>query len=146
MFRINNKIQLQSLSPNTNHVFRNEETNPFVSSSFKCCKCNHENKFKIIPYETGFGFLEIYQDNNVLSKEEILEKKIATETSSWASYLGDLTVNDLATLYFGMACEKCHSNHLIVFCYGEKQPGLVVLEISGVWNFTTNPEPSSQLL
>jgi hypothetical protein len=135
MFRIKNKIEIQGLCPNTDRVFRNEETSPFAASSFKCCKCGHENKFKITPYEAGFGFLEIYQDNKVLSKKEVLENRIAVETSGWASYLGDLTVNNLATLYFGTACGKCHSHRLVVFCYGEQQPGLTILKIAGVWYY-----------
>lgn len=136
MFKIKNKIEIQSSSPNADRIFRNEEINPFAASSFKCCKCGHHNEFKITPYETGFGFKEIYQENKVLSKKEVLEHRIATETSVWASYLGDLTVNNLATLYFGTACKNCHSNHIVVFCYGEQQPGLTILEISGVWCYT----------
>jgi hypothetical protein len=142
MFRINKKIEIQSLATNTNHIFRNEEINPFVISSFECCNCNYKNEFRITPYETGFGFLEIYQEEKVLSKEEILKNKIATETSRWVSYLGEITVNDLPTLYFGVTCEKCYSNHLIVFCYGEKQPGLLILEISGVWCYIEKQTPS----
>lgn len=133
MFRISSKIEIQSLSLNTNRIYRNEETNPFITSVFKCCKCDHENELKITPYETGFGFFEIYKDNLILSKREILENKIATETSNWASHLGELTVHNLPTLYFGILCEKCRSNHLVVFGYGEKQPGLTILEVSGVW-------------
>jgi hypothetical protein len=71
----------------------------------------------------------------VLTKAEIIKNKMASETSPWASYLGEITLNDLPTLYFDTACQKCNTRYIVVFCYGEKQPGLIILEISGVWNY-----------
>jgi len=44
-------------------------------------------------------------------------------------------VDDLPTLYFGTACKTCHSKYICVFGYGEKQPGLTVLTISGIWKY-----------
>lgn len=137
MTRINDKIVITNLIPNSNRTFSNDEINSFVNHRFKCTTCNCENEFNITPYETGFGFLEIYENGKILTKDEVIKNKIATQTSPWASYLGELTVNDLATLYLSVACKNCKSNYLIVFSFGEKQPGLTLLEISGVWQYKT---------
>lgn len=135
MFKISEKIKIVCADSNSNRIFSNEQIYPYAKSNFNCCYCEFNNEIKITPYETGFGFFEIYNNEKVLTKEEIITNKIAKKSSPWATYLGEITVNDLPTLYFGTLCKKCYSNHLVVFCCGEKQPGLVLLEISGVWKY-----------
>ena len=133
MHRIEGKIKIDCLSQVSEKIFINEQIDPIAESFFYCCDCNAANRFDIIPYETGFPFVELYKNENVLSEKMILENRIASKTSSWASYLGDYTVNNLPTLYFGVYCKHCSAIHLLVFGYGEKQPGLTICEISGVW-------------
>jgi hypothetical protein len=52
---------------------------------YRCLICSCNNELLITPYKTGYGFLEIYSEDKVLSKDEIIRNKIATQTSSWAS-------------------------------------------------------------
>ena len=116
-------------------VFRNDEVTVSAKTSFICCNCSNENQIEIIPYVSGFPIFQIYSEETVLTKKELLENKIVTDTSRWMKHFGELTVNDLPTLYFGTKCKKCNSKYFCVFCYGEKQPGLTLLEISGVWEY-----------
>lgn len=134
MFTINDNIHVCQLANISEKKFINEQMNPSANSSFHCCKCSTENSFSITPYETGFPFLELYKNKNLLPEKEIVENKIAEKTSEWASYLGEYTVNDLPTLYSGISCINCSETHLLVFGYGEKQPGLSICEISGIWS------------
>jgi hypothetical protein len=87
------------------------------------------------PYTTGFAFEDIYENDFVLSSNEIIKNCIAQKTSSRFSYLGEFTIDNLPTLYFAITCENCQTDFLIVFSVGEKQPGLEILQISGAWEY-----------
>jgi hypothetical protein len=134
MFRINSKFCVGKSASISEKKFMNEQMNPSAKGTFNCCKCRTENSFSITPYETGFPFSELYK-NNFLSEIEITKNRIATKTSNWLGHLGEYTVNDLPTLYFGISCENCKTSHLLVFGCGEKQPDLFICEISGIWSF-----------
>ncbi len=135
MFRIFHKIKILKAAIVSENTFRNEQTDPSVQSSFKCCHCSKYNKINIVPYQTGFPFSEIYKNEKVLTAHEILDNGLATKTSDWAVYMGDFTIDNLPTLYFGVDCNFCNAKHIVVFSFGEKQPGLEICEISGVWEF-----------
>jgi hypothetical protein len=139
MFKINTNIRVCHSANISAKKFINEQMDPSANGTFHCCKCSTENSFSITPYETGFSFLELYKNKNLLSDKEIVENKIAEKTSEWASYLGEYTVNDLPTLYFGISCSNCSETHLLVFGCGEKQPGLSICEISGIWSIELSP-------
>jgi hypothetical protein len=64
-----------------------------------------------------------------------MQNAMVTETAKNMLHLGEITVNNLPTLYFGTDCESCHSKYICVFSYGEKQPGLTLLTVSGVWMY-----------
>ncbi|WP_291937032.1 hypothetical protein [Chryseobacterium sp.] len=113
----------------------NDEIIPSAVTKFICCDCSHQNTIEIIPYQSGFPILQLYQDEQVLSKNELLKNAMLTETSPGMQHLGALTVNQLPTLYFGTSCKTCYSKYLCIFGYGEKQPGLTVLNISGIWKY-----------
>ncbi|HAO27052.1 MAG TPA: hypothetical protein DCQ68_03915, partial [Chryseobacterium indologenes] len=108
---------------------------PSVVTQFICCDCNHENSIEIIPYTSGFPIFQIYDRDHVLSKSELLNNKMVSETSPRMIHFGEVTVDDLPSLYFGTACKTCHSKYICVFGYGEKQPGLTILNISGIWKY-----------
>ncbi|UWX61928.1 hypothetical protein N0B40_06480 [Chryseobacterium oranimense] len=135
MYSISKKIKLIRQAAIAKNHFSNDEIIPAAKTKFICCDCGHENSIEIFPYQSGFPIFQIYNDNQVLSKKELLENKIVTETSRRISYLGELTVNDLPTLYFGTDCQNCYSKYFCVFSYGEWQPGLTLLNISGVWKY-----------
>lgn len=135
MYSISRKIKLVKPALVVKNHFINDETIPSAKTKFTCCDCSHENTIEIFPYETGFPIFQVYNEDRILSKSELLNNRMVTETSQRMIHLGDLTVNDLPTLYFGTGCQVCHSEYICVFSYGEKQPGLTVLNISGVWKY-----------
>jgi hypothetical protein len=133
MYKILNKIQIKQQVDLTKKIFINEQLNHPIITSFYCCNCQHKNELIIIPYKTGFPLLDLYVNSDILNENEILQNKIASNTSKQALHHGNYTVGNLPTLYFGNKCEECEMKYLVVFSLGEKQPGLEILEISGVW-------------
>lgn len=135
MYSISKKIILGKQVLIAKRHFINDEIIPSAIVKFTCNKCNHINTLEIIPYQSGFPIFTIYNENRVLSKTELINNKVVTETSPGMQYFGALTVSNLPTLYFGTDCESCQTQYFGVFGYGEKQPGLTGLEISGIWEY-----------
>lgn len=140
MLQLLEKIKIKRIALVRKNIFKNDQITLSAKTSFVCCNCGNENQIEIIPYISGFPIFQIYNESAVLTKKELLDNKIVATTSLWMLHFGELTVNDLPTLYFGTNCEKCNSNYFCVFCYGEKQPGLTILEISGIWEYKLNTE------
>ncbi|MBL1221131.1 hypothetical protein JET18_09790 [Chryseobacterium sp. L7] len=135
MHSISKKIKIGNpISPAKNH-FSNDEMIPSAATTFICVDCGHENAIEIIPYETGFPIFQLYHEDKVLSKSELLNNRMATKTAPGMLHFGEITVNNLPTLYFGTECKTCQSKYLCIFSYGEKQPGLTLLNISGIWKY-----------
>lgn len=135
MYSISKRIKISNKVSVAKDRFINDETVPSAKTQFTCCSCGHENTIEITPYESGFPILQIYNEEKVLSENELLSNKMVTETPQRMQHLGALTVNELPTLYFGTDCSSCHTTYLCIFSYGEKQPGLTVLNISGIWKY-----------
>ncbi len=135
MHSISKKIILGKQALVAKKHFSNDEIIPSAILKFTCNKCNHINTLKITPYESGFPIFQIYNEDNVLSKTELIDNKMLTKTSPGRLHFGELTVNDFPTLYFGTHCESCQSKYIGVFGYGEKQPGLTILDVSGIWEY-----------
>jgi hypothetical protein len=135
MYSISKKINIIKQAYLVKKIFTNDEIVPSAVTKFTCCDCGHENTIEITPYESGFPILQIYHEDKVVSKNELLKNGLVTETSHNMLHFGELTVNNLPTLYFGTDCSSCHSKYIGVFSYGEKQPGLTVLHISGIWKY-----------
>jgi len=135
MYSISKKIFIEKQVPVEKNIFSNDEIGQLAEVKFKCSDCGEENTIKITPYETGFPVFQLYNQEKVLAKNELLGNKIVSETSRNSLHFGELTVNDLPTLYIGTDCPSCGSKYICVFSYGEKQPGLTLLTISGVWKY-----------
>ncbi|UKB86141.1 hypothetical protein LF887_11090 [Chryseobacterium sp. MEBOG06] len=135
MYSISKKISISKRALIIKNHFSNDEIIPSAATLFTCCDCGSENRIEITPYASGFPILQIYTEDKVLSKNELLKNGMVTETSGRMQHFGELTVNELPTLYFGTHCVSCDSKYICVFSYGEKQPGLTVLNISGVWKY-----------
>lgn len=135
MHSISKKIILGKKALVAKNYFSNEEIIPSAIVKFACNKCNHVNIVEITPYESGFPIFQIYNENKVLTKTDLLNNNMAAKTSPGRIHFGELTVNELPTLYFGTYCGSCQSKYIGVFSYGEKQPGLTILEISGIWEY-----------
>ena len=133
MYSISKKILIEKQVAVEKDSFSNAEIGQLAGVKFKCCNCGHENNVKIIPYESGFPIFQLYNDEKVLTKNELLRNNIVSKTAVNLLHFGELTVNNLPTLYFGTDCPSCHAKYICVFSYGEKQPGLTLLTISGVW-------------
>lgn len=135
MYSISKKINIGEKVSVDKDIFTNDEITPAAVTNFTCCECGHKNTIEIVPYQSGFPILQIYNEDKVLSKNELLKNGAVAETSQGMLHFGALTVNNLPTLYFGTDCSFCHSKYFCVFSYGEKQPGLTVLNISGIWRY-----------
>ncbi|MDR6514453.1 hypothetical protein [Chryseobacterium camelliae] len=120
----------------TKSSFVNEEIASSAEVKFTCCQCSHLNSVIIKPYESGFPIFQLYHENRVLSRNELLKNDMARKTSYHMLHLGEITVNDLPTLYLSTDCKNCSEKYLVIFSYGEKQPGLEILQLSGIWNYT----------
>lgn len=134
MYSISGKINIGRPVVVVKNSFANSEIKS-AEAKFICNHCNHENVVKIVPYESGFPIFQLYNEERVLSKQELVKNNIVSETSKNLLHFGELTVNNLPTLYFGTNCQSCQSKYICVFSYGEKQPGLELLTISGVWEY-----------
>ncbi|GEM_PF-407836 len=135
MYSISEKIRISKKALLEKSVFLNNEIIPAAMVKFICCDCSHENRVEIIPHQSGFPVLQIYNEDKVLPKNELLKHEIVTTTSPGMLHFGELTVNQLPTLYFGTHCKTCYSKYICVFGYGEKQPGMTILQISGIWKY-----------
>lgn len=137
MNKIESKIVIQERVLASKTSFQNNQIGSLVRTDFTYNNCCCTNQIEIVPYETGYPFFNLYENNTVLSTKEILYKKVATVTDPWAAdHLGELTVDNLPTLYLGIECIQCNAKYLVVFGYGEKRPGVVILEISGIWKYS----------
>ncbi|BAP31563.1 uncharacterized protein CHSO_2526 [Chryseobacterium sp. StRB126] len=135
MYSISKKIKIGNKALLQKDRFINDETIPAAVAKFTCCECGHENSVEISPYQSGFPIFQIYHEDKVLSKSELLKNQMVTETSQRMQHYGELTVNELPTLYFGTSCISCNTNYICLFSYGEKQPSLEILNISGIWEY-----------
>lgn len=135
MYSISKKISIGKKAALAKDRFVNNEAIPAAITQFTCCSCNHENTIKISPYQSGFPIIQVYHEDKVLPKSGLLKNGMVAETSQRMIHLGELTVNDLPTLYFGTDCPSCLSKYICVFSYGERQPGLEILQISGIWEY-----------
>lgn len=135
MYSISKKIKIAKKALTQKDSFINNEIIPAAVTQFTCCECGHKNTVEIFPYQSGFPIFQIYHENQVLSKSDLLKNQMVGETSQRMQHYGELTVNDLATLYFGTNCTSCNTSYICIFGYGEKQPGLEMLNISGIWEY-----------
>lgn len=134
MSKIKNKFQLLKKVNLNKNIFINDELKPFISQSFSCIKCDSEVKMKIIPYQSGYPFFELYR-NEYLSKSQIINDKLAQPASKINCHYGEYLVFDLPTLYNHITCTNCYSNYIMIFGLGESQPSKWVCKISGIWLF-----------
>ncbi|THV58619.1 hypothetical protein [Chryseobacterium candidae] len=135
MYSISEKINITGKAYVEKSSFINDEALPSAAAIFTCSHCGNKNTITIAPYESGFPVLQLYHEDKVLPKSELLKHGMVSETSQRMFHFGELTVNDLPTLYFGTHCTSCQSKYIAIFSYGEKQPGLMILTISGVWKY-----------
>lgn len=135
MYSISKKINIVEKAVVVKSFFSNDEIIPSAITQFTCCDCNRKNAIEITPYESGFPIFQLYNEDKILSKSELLKNGMVTATSQTMLHFGELTLSNLPTLYFGTNCESCQSKYVGIFNYGEKQPGLTLLEISGVWKY-----------
>ncbi|MNS67492.1 hypothetical protein D3C72_1007470 [compost metagenome] len=136
MYRIDHTIRLLKAAAVDKKEFINEATRPSAWTQFHCTQCGEANPLLITPYESGFPILSLYDGTMPrLKQEELLEHKALQHTHQSMLHVGALTVRNLPTLYFGTDCHKCNTPHICIFGYGEQQPGLEILEVSGVWQY-----------
>ncbi|WP_278353062.1 hypothetical protein [Chryseobacterium gleum] len=135
MYSISEKISITGKASVEKSSFINDEALPSAITTFSCCDCGNKNSVAIAPYESGFPILQLYHEDKVVSKDELLKHGMVNRTSQRMLHFGEFTANDLPTLYFGTDCTSCHSKYICIFSYGEKQPGLEILTISGIWKY-----------
>ncbi|QBJ85311.1 hypothetical protein DDI74_03130 [Chryseobacterium gleum] len=135
MYSISEKISITGKASVEKSSFINDEALPSAITTFSCCDCGNKNSVAITPYESGFPILQLYHEDKVVSKDELLKNGMVNRTSQRVLHFGEFTVNDLPTLYFGTDCTSCRSKYICIFSYGEKQPGKEILTISGIWKY-----------
>ncbi|MDO3424436.1 hypothetical protein QWT87_06000 [Chryseobacterium sp. APV1] len=135
MYAITKKIQIVKKATVSKNTFINDEISPSAELKFICCNCTHENLVNITPYESGFPVFQLYHENKILSINDLLKNSMIKETQQNMLHVGEFTFNDLPTLYFGTDCESCVAKYIVIFSYGEKQPGLEILSVSGIWEY-----------
>jgi len=135
LYPISEKIIIGKKAVLEKDLFINEEIGRSAEVRFTCCQCGNRNVIVLTPYESGFPVLQLYEHEDVLSGNDLLKNGMAEETAQDRLFLGKITVNNLPALYFGTSCTACSSAYIVVFGYGEKQPGLEMLKISGIWNY-----------
>jgi hypothetical protein len=135
MYAITKKIQIVKKAAVSKDTFINDEISPSAELKFICCNCTHENLVNITPYESGFPVFQLYHENKILSINDLLKNSMIKETQKNMLHVGEFTFNDLPTLYFGTDCEFCATKYIGIFSYGEKQPGLEILSVSGIWEY-----------
>lgn len=135
MYAITKKIQIVNKAIIPKDTFINDEISPSAELKFICCNCTHENLVNITPYESGFPIFQLYHENKILSISDLLKNSMVKETQKNMLHVGEFTFNDLPTLYFGTDCESCATKYIGIFSYGEKQPGLEILSVSGIWEY-----------
>ncbi|PTT74454.1 MULTISPECIES: hypothetical protein [unclassified Chryseobacterium] len=135
MYAITKKIQIVKKATVSKDTFINDEISPSAELKFICCNCTHENLVNITPYESGFPVFQLYHENKILSINDLLKNSMIKETQKNMLHAGEFTFNDLPTLYFGTDCGSCGIKYIVIFSYGEKQPGLEILSVSGIWEY-----------
>lgn len=135
IYPIQQKIRITNRAMVDKTTFINDETVPCISTQYTCCHCEKKNVLTITPYESGFPVFKLYHHEEVLSVTTMLEQGMVQTTHHHMLHLGEFTVHNLPTLYGGLTCSQCNTGHIVVFGYGEQQPGLTRLEISGVWEY-----------
>lgn len=131
--KVNVPIRLLSQVSLPNHQFINEELWPAAITDFACLICLGRITIEIVPYRTGFDF-QVLHELGYLTEDQIVQANLAKESSKRLNKLGEYLVGNLPTLYFVKACPNCREKYLVVAGCGEKQPGLWLCQISGVWH------------
>lgn len=131
--KVNVPIRLLSQISLSKYKFINEELWPAATTTFTCPVCSGDVAIEIVPYQTGFDFQALHK-SGYLTGDQIVRANLAKESSSKFNYLGKYLVVSLPTLYFVQVCPSCKEKYLVVAGCGEKQPGLWLCQISGVWN------------
>ena len=72
MYSISKKIKIGKQVSVVKNTFSNDEIVPSAVVKFSCCNCGHENTIEITPYESGFPIFQLYNEDKVLSKSELL--------------------------------------------------------------------------
>jgi DNA-directed RNA polymerase subunit RPC12/RpoP len=130
-FRIQNKVLLPKRTWETKKVSKN------VNDEFYCTECQEKIQFNIKPFQTGHPLSELYDEQSIIRKEELVRNNVAQKSYSWQSHLGELVINNKPALYDSISCPNCSSTYLLVFGFGESQPGRFTVEVSGVWKIKT---------
>jgi hypothetical protein len=100
---------------------------------FSCNKCKTQNDFKIEFFKSGQPLEQLFKTNGLISKEKLIENKIARLPLKGQNHLGELTLWQVPANFLYKKCDNCDSKYIIVFGMGEIQPGRDSFQISGIW-------------
>lgn len=110
-------------------LFKDAELFPSAETFFCCMNCLNINKIEIKPFKTGFPLKNLFEKNNYLELQKIIDNGLATLHPR----TGELHINTLPPICQGLECEKCGQAYLLVFSWGERHNNLMECEISGIW-------------
>lgn len=105
-----------------------------VEVKIKCANCLTENSFTLND-NTGDLLDDLFLKYNFVTRQEILKWGIAKENSKINRHLGEMVVfPNLSALYTFLECDVCKTEFIVVFSFGEPQPGRNLCFVSGVWS------------
>ncbi|EZH71331.1 hypothetical protein ATO12_10795 [Aquimarina atlantica] len=132
MYKINHEIILKGNAELSNKIFEDKELSNGINPIFKCNKCEIENSFTIIPFNTGFSFSDLIE-KEFLREPFLLKEKIVSEAFGIYAYSNKYLVDGLPPIYFALNCKNCNQPHICIFGFGERQQGYFVCSIAGIW-------------
>lgn len=121
-------MKILNIIPIKQNIYENFFEN---SLEFVCPDCSEKIEINFL-YE--LNLLENLVVNNSLSKEDIIKNGMAKLTTKFDKHLGLFSVfPNLAAYYRLFTCSKSSRDFIIVFGFGESQPGRNLAYVSGIW-------------
>lgn len=127
-FKIDEKVSLSKNTFEGGEIYSNGINVPFY-----CVNC--KNKIEsLLELEKGTWSDNLLRNFPFLDRNEILKKGIAANNSKMFKHLGEFSIfPNLPVYYYIFDCIECSIKYMIVYAYGESQPGRDLAYISGVW-------------
>lgn len=93
-------------------------------------------KKKEVNILSEYSLLENLVLNNSLCKEDIIKNGMAKLTTKFDKHLGLFTVFPNLTAYYKLfECNESKKTYIIIFGFGESQPGRNLAYVTGIWNY-----------
>ena len=121
-----------SLMPKTS--YEQDEIYPSLKFAFECGQCKTPLAIELRPFHGGFALTDLCQKYDFISEDELLDKGVAKRKTKPNTDRARLELDrGLPAIYGVISCEFCSKDFLLVFGFGEVQPGRDQCQVSGIW-------------